>query len=263
MEWLSLDIRKAALVKKEVDVALLALEQSEGTRRAAVLSSFQSRIDELDEFRAANESDDRAILFERERLRLRKAVQEAFSTSSSVPATPATESTTATRKTPSTKQQRLFSKPPATPYVETSSFGEDEEKRIATTTTKKVKTPAKIYEWEGKKIENERGMISVDGNVYAPCAEVGMYVSAKEDVEESEPEQYIDLQIVLNKHEITLLASRIHKLGEGDFKSQMSSGSVHHQTPYVDTTRVMKDLYRPEQPGKWTAEKPMRPNAKR
>ena len=262
MEWLSLDIRKAALVKKEVDVALVALEQSEGARRAAVLSSFHSRIEELDEFRAANDSDDRAILFERERLRLRKAVQEYLSSSSSVQSTPATESTSATRKTPATKQ-RLFSKPPATPYVEASSLGEEEEKKSATT-TKKVKTPSKIYEWEGKKIENERGMISVDGNVYAPCAEVGMYVSAKEDVDESEPEQYIDLQLVLNKHEITLLASRIHKLDPvGDFKSQMSSGSIHHLTPYVDTTRVMKDLYRPDQPGKWTAEKPMRPNAKR
>ena len=80
MEWIKLDIRKASVLKKQVDLALLTLKQSileqDHAKRIALCASFTRQIDAIEEFRATYDSDERSILFERERLRLRKALQE-------------------------------------------------------------------------------------------------------------------------------------------------------------------------------------------
>jgi len=84
MEWCVLDIRKAGVLKKETDLALLAFEQAkeEPSRRGQLVRAFQQRIDDIEEFRSQHDSDERSILFEKERLRLRKAVQDALKASS-------------------------------------------------------------------------------------------------------------------------------------------------------------------------------------
>ena len=80
MQWQRLDIRKASILKKQVYLGLAALKtaanEGDAQTRGALVQSFLVQIDEIEEFRSMNDSDERSILFERERLRLRKAVQE-------------------------------------------------------------------------------------------------------------------------------------------------------------------------------------------
>ena len=279
MEWGALDIRKASVLKKEVDLALLSLEQAKEDvgRRTQLLKAFQLRVDELEEFRSQYDSDERSILFEKERLRLRKAVQDATYTTSATPsaATPGPGSSTTGRKSGTSGggggggmtgvvKRISFNKTPAArrPKSREGSAGIVEASALPS------KTPAKIYDWEdeGKAGAAEPRMISVDGNVFAPCREPGMYVSAREELDPSAAEEFIDIQVVLSKHEVALLASRIHKQSDpqsSHFKSQISSGSVHHNTPFVDQSKLLKDLYRPDQREKWSADSDLRPNAKR
>jgi len=77
-QWETLDLERASAVKKEVD-ALVAnfdlLSQTQNPGIAQQIQSIQSRITELENFYALNCDDDRAILFEKQRLRLRKLVQ--------------------------------------------------------------------------------------------------------------------------------------------------------------------------------------------
>lgn len=104
MEWEKLDLASAALIKKEVDSILIMLAE---LGVPGVLSSSMSvntgfssqehsidallniiplihdRIDELEQFYTDNCDDERAVLFEKERLRLRKALQQAISFSNS------------------------------------------------------------------------------------------------------------------------------------------------------------------------------------
>lgn len=104
MDWVKLDLSSAAILKKEVDSILIMLAELGVT---GVLSSTMSvntgfssqehspdallsiipliheRIDELEHFYTENCDDERAVLFEKERLRLRKALQLAISFSNS------------------------------------------------------------------------------------------------------------------------------------------------------------------------------------
>lgn len=273
MDWCALDIRKASILKKEVDLALLQLQQAEGDskRTASLMSAFSRRVDEIEEFRYQYDSDERAILFEKERLRLRKVLQDA----TVVPSTPAPPSAASMKKK---KQQSEVDGATLTGPVKHISFSKTPLRKktsgaggsgnIDMSAVSSTKAPAKIYDWEdeGKASGADRGMISIDGNVFAPCREPGMYVAAREELDPNANEEYIDMQIVLSKHEVTLLASRMHKSSDpqiGHFKNQISSGSVFHSTPYVDQSKLLKDLYRPTQPSKWTAESDLRPNSKR
>ena len=96
MEWQRLDIRKASILKKQVDLGLAALKiainEGDAQARGALIESFLVQIDEIEEFRSMNDSDERSILFERERLRLRKAVQEFSAPASASGSTPSSSS---------------------------------------------------------------------------------------------------------------------------------------------------------------------------
>ena len=69
MEWQKLDIRKASVLKKQVDLGLQALKtaisEGDNARRSSLVQSFLVQIDEIEEFRSMNDSDERSILFER------------------------------------------------------------------------------------------------------------------------------------------------------------------------------------------------------
>ena len=81
MEFPALDLRKASVLKKQVDLALLKLKQAvldgDAEKKSELVQAFQIQIDAIEEFRTANDNDERSILFERERIRLRKGVQDA------------------------------------------------------------------------------------------------------------------------------------------------------------------------------------------
>jgi len=269
MEWCKLDIRKASVLKKEVDLALLSLQQAEGDdkRRAALLGAFRERIDDLEEFRSQYDSDERSILFEKERLRLRKVVQDSISTTPAVLPTSSSASKSKPSGLTGVVKHIAFHKTPSRKSREAEAEAAVAAAAALSPSTK-GKTPAKIYDWEdeGKSSGVSRGMISVDGNIFAPCNEPGIYVAAREELDPNCQEEFIDVQIVLSKEEMSLLASRMIKTSDpqnSHFKNQVSSGSVFHQTPYVDQSKLLKDLYRPTNPGKWTSSGDLRPNAKR
>lgn len=264
--WTPLDIGKAPVLKKEVDLALLALHNSisegDSARRDQILSAFQIRIDELDEFHAQYYSHEFVMLFEKERLRLRKAVQEATSNIPTTHRAPTNSSLRAPSGTPSTKGFAGKSADNSFKKSESYDLGLSERKK----TPVKINFGADESSFERGRAAIERGAITVDGNDFVPCEEAGVYVADFEHLDLNHSSDYIDLQIVLNDHELTLLASRLHKLNnpeQSDFKNKLAASSSFHNTPYIDKSRLLKDLYRPVQPDKWTADGDLRPNAKR
>lgn len=85
MDWIKLDLTKASNIKKETDAVIAKLNDLSvnGAEfdKAAFVSSVQMRILEIENFCLKNSDDDRAILFEKERLRLRKALQPFYTNS--------------------------------------------------------------------------------------------------------------------------------------------------------------------------------------
>mmetsp|Transcript_1758 Transcript_1758/g.1767 ORF Transcript_1758/g.1767 Transcript_1758/m.1767 type:complete len:389 (+) Transcript_1758:35-1201(+) len=79
MEWSKLDLKKASVLRKEVDNALRlitqAVEKDDQNTLELLIQSIKLRSNEIEEFYAQNEDDDRAILFEKQRLRLRRSIQ--------------------------------------------------------------------------------------------------------------------------------------------------------------------------------------------
>lgn len=79
MQWKKLELRKASNLRKEVDDAIRTLSQhiQKGDERQIEIyrAAFAERIDELEEFYLQHDDDERAVLFEKQRLRLRRALQ--------------------------------------------------------------------------------------------------------------------------------------------------------------------------------------------
>lgn len=99
MEYSKLNLAQASIVKKEVDLTLQKLNELIQTNPAnnnpdvgdhtiqvlnyqnykqKILNSIQNRIDELEQFYLQNSDDERAVLFEKERLKLRKILQNFY-----------------------------------------------------------------------------------------------------------------------------------------------------------------------------------------
>ncbi|KAH8048951.1 hypothetical protein JL722_12186 [Aureococcus anophagefferens] len=81
MEWSHLELRKASNLRKEVDEALRrftsALEDDDPSDVEPMKRCFEARIEELEEFYLEHEDDERSILFEKQRMRLRRALAAA------------------------------------------------------------------------------------------------------------------------------------------------------------------------------------------
>ena len=285
MEWQKLDIRKASVLKKQVDLGLQALKTAIGerdtARRSSLIQSFLVQIDEIEEFRSMNDSDERSILFERERLRLRKAVQEnaapvgaAASQSQSAGSLTARKSLAAQRN-------------PDGSYKNTAGVSFDEEgaesptsrsQRGGSSPGKEPTAPANIYAWENGNVKKpKRRPIAIEGTVFAPSETDGVYVkddeSAQEELaaaEESKTpadtqDKYIDMYFVLTAEEVSTLASRLQHNKSHDkqiFKNAGSAAGVQHTTPYVDNARIQNMLYRETHKERWTGAGDLRPNAK-
>jgi len=281
MEWTKLDIRKASVLKKQVDLALLTLKQAfldgDVTRKNALLVSFNNHIDNIEEFRAVHDSDERSILFERERLRLRKAVQEAqgsaninsiFQGAAQVDGT-RTESPTASTKSSSGVRSPL----PKSPEFSARS-SQKEKKEVATIASAapslSQNPTKKIYAWESGIINADiRSAIDIDNVTFVPAEEPGIYLRSDEMVTGAASTEklakHADMFVVLSADEINILASRLLHSKQTDkavFKNSYSAQGVQHSTPYVDQARIQQALLRPEQPDKWIDKTSIRPNAK-
>ena len=283
MEWQKLDIRKASVLKKQVDLGLQALKtalhEGDGVRRAALIQSFLVQIDEIEEFRSMNDSDERSILFERERLRLRKAVQEN-SAQSSVVNNSTTQSNSSSPVMKSIAQRNTEENNKSKMSVAFDGDGSpaspNKNSKGAMGKTGMGKTPSNIYAWENGDVKKiRRRPIAIEGTVFAPAEADGVYVKDDENVQDelgagesktgAGGDKYIDMYFILTAEEVSTLASRLQHNKSHDkrvFKSQTSSSGVQHSTPYVDNARIENMLYRETHKEKWTDDKDMRPNAK-
>jgi hypothetical protein len=212
MEWQRLDIRKASILKKQVDLALSALKQAitdgDANRRQALVQSFLVQIDEIEEFRSVNDSDERSILFERERLRLRKSVQETTAqfSSASTPGSssknnkndPHASSSSSSSKHHSSSKANSSSSSRGPFNVSSSgkekkgvSFNGDMDDGMSESPSAKGKSggggihamsnspasPSNIYRWESEQqVKLRRAPIAIEGAVFAPAEQSGVYV---------------------------------------------------------------------------------------
>lgn len=280
MEWTKLDIRKASVLKKQVDLGLLTLKQAlldgDVTRRNALLVSFNNHIDDIEEFRAVHDSDERSILFERERLRLRKAVQESQGSASmgahqgntSGGDTQRSGSPAASTKN-STGARSPLPKSPEVSYRSSQKKKEDVITMSSAVPTLSQNPTKKIYAWESDVVNADiRSTIDIDNVTFVPAEEPGVYLRSDEMVtgnNAARQEKQVDMFIVLSADEINILASRLLHSKQTDksvFKNSYSAKGVQHSTPYIDPSRIQSGLLRPEQPGKWIDKTSIRPNAK-
>eukprot|EP01032_Pedospumella_encystans_P022276 gene22276-25242_t len=189
MDWQKLDLAKASVLKREVDVALQRVyDTNPDVNKSKLYSAIQYRIQELENFCAKNSQDERIILFEKERLRLRKAHQSQTSsrqdarsvgTTGNRSTSPAAISTTSGNKLNSASKLPV---PQATPgsaqasVYSTRTMGSQRnsvtplnrsisgiQSTNANTTTGPLSQPQQIYAWEDGNERAERVPLDVGG----------------------------------------------------------------------------------------------------
>lgn len=147
------------------------------------------------------------------------------------------------------------------------------------------KLTTQIYDWENEK-KHERQLIQIDMNEYVPTAKLGVYVrkdmavALNEQNKEEQPdknqeliqslwgnttrsnsiplsmnpENWIDLQIVLSQDEMNTLAQRkkaLHRVKNQRLYVTCGQTSIQASTPYVEPRKIIHETYRPDQPHKW------------
>jgi hypothetical protein len=67
-------------------------------------------------------------------------------------------------------------------------------------------------------------------------------------------DKYFDVQIILNQEELNALVSRQRIRSREDVKpknNSLAAKNVHIATPFVDSSRLMKNYFRTDHPEKW------------
>lgn len=284
MEWSVLNINKASVVKKEVDVILRALQNFKDESNPNIsflIDSIKSRIDDLEKFHSTHDDDDRSMLFEKQRLRLRQAIQ-SINTS-----------------TPNGFPSRSFSINPQVSDSSSSFVGVEREKLSTRDLTFKPKSPTNnfnkdtgsvslskssrnsisvnphsfsgsgmklptmkqpIYAWETASKGNEMMRVLIDGHSFVPSTSPGIYIQEAQAIDpsssSSDNEMWIDVQIILTPEEMATLAARKKAMKKGSEKAGFMSnihrgGSIQSSTPYVDQRRIFKNYFRPTEKAKW------------
>jgi hypothetical protein len=280
MDWLKLDLTKVSAVKREVDMVSAKLNEyntceatsPETTReRANFLADVQMRIQDLENFYLQNSDDDRAVLFEKERLRLRKIIQP-FLTAKDNKSLSASDRSQSVGGATSSQQrlERIASsqsikdfrtpvqqKPQQQPlgYSLSPTIGG----QISSTAIPLRRSPGtqerSLYTWENGSLNtrNVRSTLTIDGRTFEPSPAAGFYFRKFEEMSGVETDQCVDFQIILTQEEMTALAARkkAQKVDAKLFKSQAASSSVHHAIPYVDPKRLSQEMYRPGHPDRW------------
>ena len=80
IQWIRLDIKKASNVAKEVDDVLKlytsTVKLGDRKKIEELRKCIEERIYELEDFETAHDDDERHVLFDKQRLRLRRALQQ-------------------------------------------------------------------------------------------------------------------------------------------------------------------------------------------
>jgi hypothetical protein len=265
MEWQKLDLEKASLLKKEVDTVISRLAEIVTNPveidKTSLVSTIQSRIQELDIFYHKNSEDERSILFEKEKLRLRKALQPFYGGSSrdnrSLAASEAVDRSAYDPTISNAQSSLSVSQLSKGGRAFSSSNKPPTTKSSAATISAKQSpiSPGRIYAWEDSSEKPSRNSIEVNGVSFDPTPVTGFYTRAmgRKEAEYMISDKFIDVQIILTQEELTTLAAR-KKINRPDaklFRSQAAATSVHSSTPYVDPRRIKHDMLRPSHPDRW------------
>ncbi|GMI06524.1 hypothetical protein TrRE_jg2897 [Triparma retinervis] len=276
LKWVSLtsqkDLGKASSVQREVDDALRkfnsAMKSKDHELVASLRSEFEARIDVLEDFFALYDDDNRAVLFEKQRGRLRHAIQSVPSSSPSARPSPtkasqSIKSTTTLQPVHMTPQVRT----PATGMIESpSAKGKSvtlgsvskikSSKKASTPKSvsprKNTRSPAPLYSWETAAVESaspvSRSPLQTPHGTYIPSLDSGFY-----ELRGATPSsnKFIDFQLVMTAAEYAELLSRRRmqlagKRHTARFKTRKVEETpfLNASTPYVDPNVVQGGLYR-------------------
>jgi hypothetical protein len=281
MDWQKLDLAQASLIKKEVDLVIQRLNElaaasnvdpEANSAKYYLINAVQSRIVELDNFYLSNSDDERATLFEKERLRLRKAIQPYLSAPSGNRSV-ATEGNDKTVSTGSVqKSQASVSNshnnvnnvaPPIVKTMRSSNNSIANKSIVSQSVSKKSQNGSHmIYAWEDRSEKQTRQDFLIDNFAFEASSTPGFY-NRKYGNEEEPPssDKYIDFQIILTHEEMTALAAR-KKAERADvklLKNQAAQTSIQAAAPYIDPKRIMKEMLRSgTQPDKWMVAETMK-----
>ena len=220
--------------------------------------------------------DERSILFDKQRLRLRRAIQ-SIATGAVVAGArkgPALETTAGKTVVP-----------PSTPVSHRDSVSRTPGGAVGrqvTNSKSSKRSPASsvmsvqpLYAWEmanhggtGDSSAIIRERVNTDAASYIPSSSLGIYVNDTVDADSSATsDALIDFQVVLSPEEFLVFVSRRrnavaekkHSERFLDKSKQAESSSLTASTPYVDPKRIQKELMRPPQPHKWVDQSGFKP----
>lgn len=267
-----MDLSKASVIKREVDVVIGKLNDIfNGSNsmnehsRSIFLASVQDRIQELENFFLVNSEDERSVLFEKERLRLRKAIQPLHTSRDAKSVVTSDRSFSAgamsqrlerVQSSQSIRDNRSLSQAPGASLTAsqlqtgntTIASGQIQPSRKSPNQERTT-----IYSWEGGRERNAREAISIEDFHYEPTPIPGFYSRRITEIDNDEMDKFVDFQIILTQEEMTALAARkkAQKVDAKLHKNQAASSSVHTATPYVDPKRIAAEMLRPGHPDRW------------
>lgn len=215
--------------------------------------------------------DERAILFEKERVKLKKGLQSVVGVSTVLPISSLAKSTLATSNSGIAATSKSFSKftmneldqnqfkyekkelpSPTFAGVESLMISPRANAALRQSIIQPMemtkKSTNQIYHWETGR--DSRIKIDIDECSYVPTKSPGIY-SREEEVAKNN--KWLDVKIVLTADELETLVKR--KQAMKRVKNQglnlPNQGSIQSSTPYVDPRRIQREIYRPDQPHKW------------
>ena len=122
-----------------------------------------------------------------------------------------------------------------------------------------------IYAWELKNLEKvERSTISNEYGTFLPSLKAGIYTSVGDTTEVHA--RHVDFQVVLTEDEMMTIISRqkalrqeaLHRQRFTERRKENRLGLMA-SSPYIDKRRVHREIYRHDNPEKWTDRRGFRP----
>jgi hypothetical protein len=220
-------------------------------------------------------SDERSILFEKQRLRLRRAIQSIAvgKKSDATPARPSAVSIADQSATPASAvaaRKDSSSAPRGSPGAKPPRSGVAASRTPPASASKSLQP---IYNWEmanQSAVDSDadviRERITTDAASFIPSNSLGIYVG---DVSEDSytSDALVDFQVVLSEEEFNVfvarrrnvVAEKKHSERFIDKSKASDKSTVLTSTPYVDPKRIQRELLRPPQPHKWVNQTGFRP----
>jgi hypothetical protein len=295
MKWIPLELRKASNLRREVDeaVRLFTEAQDSGDRErlSELRKLFSERIDQLEDFYLKHDDDERAVLFEKQRLRLRRCLHSGGGNHTATSGAESESEAAASPDMRSTTAHHSVQSPGHATQPRSAWAAESKHGRFSTvggihhpasipgggtqkaaaptsggggTTRRKKQEVAQLYSWESPADAEASGDYGSEydgqGANLSSSGERGHYVQADDGEHAANPGLF-DVQIVLNAAEHKQLMSRqrsrravmkhTQRAKAAQEGSKKDGEFMFSASPYVDPNKVAGALYRTPKKDKW------------